>query len=325
MFLSIISTLLEILSLGLVFPLISILVDKNVDKLDLGFLKFEFNEFNNFEFLILITVFFVFLIKFLFFLFYIFYQTKNTYNVSNNISKNLFQKYLFYDYLFFLKKNSSELVRNVVMEPDNFIKKVYTTLLQIIMDILILIGIFLLLFWIDPYSSSIVFLVFGSVGLIYFFFFKKKISKIGYDHLKYSKLKLKSSQETFLGIKTIKTYLKEILFFDIFKDYYERSANLIRIQSIIQQIPRHLFELIAISSVIFTLVILIDQKKDFSRVFPLLALYGAATFRILPAINRLVVNNVQLRAGVASQNNLYAELNSFQNKIVAYPVTKNKF
>ena len=101
---NIISTLLEILSLGLVFPLISILVDKKVDKLDLGFLKFEFNEFNNFEFLILISVFFVFLIKFLFFLFYIFYQTKNTYNVSNNISKNLFQKYLFYDYLFFLKK-----------------------------------------------------------------------------------------------------------------------------------------------------------------------------------------------------------------------------
>ena len=201
---------------------------------------------------------------------------------------------------FFSKKSSSELVRNVVMEPDNFIKKVYTTLLQIIMDILILIGIFLLLFWIDPYSSSIVFLVFGSVGLIYFFFFKKKISKIGYDHLKYSKLKLKSSQETFLGIKTIKTYLKEILFFDIFKDYYERSANLIRIQSIIQQIPRHLFELIAISSVIFTLVILIDQKKILAEFFHL-ALYGAATFRILPAINRLVVNNVQLRAGVASR------------------------
>ena len=40
----------------------------------------------------------------------------------------------------------------------------------------------------------------------------------------------------------------------------------------------------------------------------------------MPAINRLY--NVQLRAGVASPNNLYAEPNSFQNKIVAYPVTK---
>ena len=91
----------------------------------------------------------------------IIYQTKNTYDISNSISKNLLQKYLSNDYSFFLKKNSSELVRNIVMEPENFVKKIYTTLLQIIMDIIILVGILLVLLWINPYSTLVVTLIFG--------------------------------------------------------------------------------------------------------------------------------------------------------------------
>ena len=181
-------------------------------------------------------------------LFYTWYQANFIASTATSISQNLFSKYLFSEYSFYFKKDVPGLMRNVLAEANSFIKKVFIPYLQILMDSLILIGILFLIFIVDYQSSSILVIVYGTLGITYFIIFKKKMHYIGKQQLYFDKLRIKSSQEAFFGIKTIKAFLKEKNFITNFYENYKKVADLSKSQNIVQQIPRYATELITITS-----------------------------------------------------------------------------
>ena len=128
------------------------------------------------------------------------------------------------------------------------------------MDILILSGILLLIFLVDYKSSSILVLIYSSFGVIYFLLVKKKLYSIGKQQLQFDQIRIKNSQEAFLGIKTIKIFLKEKNFIDKYVYFYRKVANLSKSQSIIQQIPKHIIELLTIISFVTICILLMKNS-----------------------------------------------------------------
>ena len=90
--------LLEILSISILVPLVSILTLGIETVKDSFFQKFYFNEFTNLILLnvynFIFFVFAVFILKNIFFLYVTYYQLKYFENQNKNLSNNLFNSYL---------------------------------------------------------------------------------------------------------------------------------------------------------------------------------------------------------------------------------------
>lgn len=319
--LSILGALFEVVGIGLVFPAITLITSQDGNFYGYNFrelfLSTPFSDDINFTEFVFICLFFIFFIKFCFFLFLTWYQATFIEKMSTSISKRLFKNYILADYSFYFGKNSEELMRNVISESGIYIKKIFIPTIQTIMDALILTGILILLFLVDVFSSAILISIYLIFVITYIFSIKKKLIQIGSQQLEFDKLKIKSSQEAFFGIKTIKIFLKESEFINRYIFNYKKIAYLSKITSFIQQIPKYSIELLTIFSFIILSLILLRSNNNFVDIVPTLALFMAAAFRLVPSINRITTNNQLIKTGIATQNNLYKELkiHNYQDNI----------
>ena len=307
---------LEVVGIGAVLPAVSLITDT-----DRSFFGFDFYDlyqnslfvsYLDFDATVLFFLFLIFFIKFIFFLFLSWYQLNFVADFSVQLSRSLFQKYLYSNYSLFFTKNSSEFMRNVINEGNGFIKKVFIPIVQTFMDVLILLGIVFLIFSVDVKSSMILLLIYGTFVILYISIIKKKLFKIGQEQLIHSRLKMKSSQESFQGIKTLKIFLREKNFIDRYVYHFWRDANFSKIIGFIQVVPKYSIEIITVSSFIFLCLFMLKDGVKFIDIVPTLALYVTAATRIIPSVARLTNNNQMIKTGTAGLNNLYNEFKNLE-------------
>ena len=114
------------LGIGLLLPILALLTDSGTNSL--YFEKFMnlfpiIKNLNKDEliFVSLISIFIVYLFKTVFLSFVTWYQSLFIFNLNSNISKKLFKSYLYQDYVFHLRTNSSKLIQNINNEVSNFV------------------------------------------------------------------------------------------------------------------------------------------------------------------------------------------------------------
>jgi ATP-binding cassette, subfamily B, bacterial PglK len=114
------------------------------------------------------------------------YAVKNFYLLALNYIQNrfivdrqhqlgtrLFRSYLYSPYQFHLKHNSSELLRNVKLTA-NVVGSIGMPLILCIIEFMVVIGIFLFLLWVDPFSAVVATLGLGIFLGVYFIFIRKR-------------------------------------------------------------------------------------------------------------------------------------------------------
>ena len=132
-FLILLSSFLETLSIGLVIPLISRLKNDNSDTFLGSFFDNFFSSFKEIKFfdftgesniILLIISFFVVIITFktILLIYIAYFRGKFKYHLINNVSNKIFSNYLKKPYNFFLRENSSVLIRNCTSEVDLLVK-----------------------------------------------------------------------------------------------------------------------------------------------------------------------------------------------------------
>ena len=307
----IMGVLLELISLGMVFPITGTLFSSEVKLLNFDFLPYfqKLSDLLNQDLILVVLgiLFVIFFIKSLFFLYILWFQNTFSEKISNLMSSNLFKKYLIADYQIHLKKNSSELIRNVSGEVQVFIKQVLIPILVLTMDILIFIGIIFLVISIEAKASIYLLFTYFIFGFLYIISIKKKLYKLGLERQLHDGMRIKSSINAFHGIKTVKIFNKEIEFLNNFM-FHTKSLNRIsKIVGIILQIPKQIIELITVCSFIFLTIFLLKDVSNVTNIMPQLALFVASAFRLIPCINRFIYNYQLIRTGYPCINKLYDE------------------
>jgi ATP-binding cassette, subfamily B, bacterial PglK len=289
LFLVIIGTFLEMLSMSIIFPVIQLVLNENFIN-EYSFLKKNFHLTQNsliiYTLILLIIIFFI---KNIFLTFVIIYKAKFIELLRNKLSKKLHLKYLGKDYSFFINTHTSELIRNLYQEVPKIIKGI-DGILVLITEVLVLIGISVILLYVSPVSTSIIIASTLIILLIYGFVTKKKVHDMGRkDQILFSML-LKETQQGYGNFKEILIYqLKDIFMYqykNILIDYCRNN----RILSIYQQFPRILFEQMGISLIIGVSIFIFFQEPDKAKAIGIISLYAYAFFRLLPSITKLIVN-----------------------------------
>ena len=210
-FFIILNSLLEIISISALLPVIELVSQNKIS---------DINKFNNFFFekinlgnnplvaLSLIAL-AVIILKNLIFILINFWQISFINKVQFSISKKLISNYFGKDYNFFLKKNSSELIRNFTTETNNIVKGL-GNFFSIVVEILLLIILVIYLVLINPKITIILFLILSLIILILNFLTYSKIKKWSYIRADLAAGYLKILIQTFSSIKEIFVFKKEL-------------------------------------------------------------------------------------------------------------------
>ena len=291
-FLIIIGTLLEMLSIGIIFPIIQLVLNDNFanDYPSLFALKSNFNlNQNQFTNYILSFLIIVFLIKNIFLLLIIIYKAKFIETLRKKVSKKLHLKYLDQNYDFFINSNTSELIRNLYQEVPKTIRGI-DSIIILFTEAFVLIGISVILFYISPLSTTLVVTVTLIFCLTYLFLTKKKIFDLGVnDQILYSSL-LKESQQGYGNFKEILIYQLKDVFLYQFTKFLTKYCRNGRILSIYQQFPRILFEQIGIFLIVGVAIFIFFIEPSKVKAVGIISIYAYAFFRLLPSINKIIAN-----------------------------------
>jgi len=188
---------------------------------------------------------------------------------------------------FYYKKNSSELVRNTLLECKNyghFIQIIF----KLFVEIMLVIFLLILVFYIEPaktlmLSSSIAILIF-----IYYILTKKRIYKLGRDRLKASGEQIKILNESFSGIKDIKLKSSENFFLNLYERITKKFIYSAYKQQWIIEAPRVIFEFIFLFILLTSLLIYMNYNDNISALIPVLGLYVITAYRLIPSVIRIL-------------------------------------
>ena len=284
-----INAVVEMVGLGLILPLATTFIDPSFHYKIKNFFDIEFIESLNekqITLILIIGVIFIYSIKHIFLLFFIFWKFSFTYALQRDLTNNLLKKYLKKNYSYFINKNSSELLRNI--NNVEVIGSLIDQFLIVISEILLLIAITLLLLFIDPLSTCLIFFVFTFIGLIFFQFSRSKTKAWGEQRQHYMQVKIKIIQEILVSIKDIILLNKKNFFNKYFNENNHIYSRVGRNFEVIVNLPRIILEFIAIILICgacLYLVLLLDNPL---MIIPKIAIFAASGLRIMPSVSRLL-------------------------------------
>jgi ABC-type multidrug transport system fused ATPase/permease subunit len=316
--LMILSAFLEVLSVTSIIPILTIITE--IDILDNPYLSSVIKflpqyMLNNIMLIIFIIFFLIFIIKNIFQAFYSWYEAYVVNKLKTNLAKKLYYFYLKQPYVFHLKNNSALLIRNLTTEVDGA-KSLIHALVHIFADIIILVFIVALIFYIEPLGALIAFTILLVTSLAYYKVTKKYIGLWGKERQYHEGMKIKNIQQGLGSIKDILIYDVSSFFNGAFNYDNSRSNNAQRNIEVVQTWPKLWLEIVLISIFVVLIMFMISQNKSLNEMIVTLGVYGAAGYRIMPLISKLTTNTQAIKYFLPSLNLLNEQMISLKDNIL---------
>lgn len=283
-------SILEMMSIGIIIPVLGALLDTGNDKLNFIKENIDFTKkFSNNDYIIfLICVFiFIFAIKNIFILFQNYIQVYFIKKLTLLIQYKMIHSYSKKNILFFKNTNSSEILRDFQSELIIFTNVVINKFFIILSELFVLVGIIGLVFYIEPKISFVMVIFFLSISLIYYITIQKKLNKYGIDRHFYSKETLKVLSELINLFPQIKLLDKKDFFFSRVSDSFSKVIVSITKKSFYVPILRLLIEFSLVLFIGSLIIFLVINQKNLNEIITFVGILAAAAFRLLPSIIRL--------------------------------------
>ena len=289
-FLILLNVFLEMIGIGLIFPILGFLVS---DKFLLEYSQylnilsplFEINQ-NNLIIFFSIALIFVFLIKNLITLYLSYYKYKFTYGLLNYFSEKMYFKYIKKDSLYFLENNSSIPIRNI----DNI--GIFTESLNqfvfILIDVIFFVSILTLLFYINFINTMFLLITIFVALYIFRLLTKKKLIDLGTQRQFFLQKKIQNVIETMNAIKEIKIFFREVFFLKKFKNYLEKYSKTSRIFETYQSSPKLMLEVLGVFSLASILIINTILNYELDLIVSTIAIFGISAIKLLPSLSRML-------------------------------------
>lgn len=323
-FMLIVATGLEVLSVGIVLPVLLLLFNVQVDTkvLNIGagligkgrqFIGADPQDMVLIGFMILVVA---YAIKALFLSFISFRQSNFTFLVQTRLSDKLFSKYLQMPYADFIQCNSAIMISNITNEIKHFTNNAIFIGLSLIAELLVLIALSIFIFSIEPFGSFIAFIFLSSIVFGFRFLTSKRISRWGKERQLADAHRMATVQQSLHGIKELRVFNKEDYAFNLFRQFDHKAADSLRKEQSLKQLPRIWLEFAAIAGIIMVAFFMMGSGMERGMIVGKLGVFAAVAFRLLPTMTRILTGLQSIRFGIPAIDILYDEL---MKKELVYP------
>jgi len=326
-FISLFISFLEMLSLGLLIPIIALILDENfIDQLKKNFNFFDLNLFSHdyLTYLLFIIIFLVFLFKFIINCIFIIYKNKFTFSIRDGLIEKMYKNLLIKKDNYISQNHSSKIITTTTGQVDEFAISVLDKSIEFFSDLILIISLFLVVLYVQTKVSLISLSLFIVFFITHRVLIKDRASAWGKERFNSDLNIQKFVSETFNSLREIKIYLKQKYFINNIQNLIKKNSKFSKRQMISIDFPRHFIEISVIIIFLFSISFM-KFKSQISNI-DLITYFGvlaAAFFKMLPATNRILNNLQRISFATPSINSLYNELHSYKNIIYDFPLKNN--
>ena len=288
-FLSFIAMILETMSIGLIIPFMQTFINEEVNQYLINFLNF-FNIYPeskyNLIFILISILALVYTLKAFFLTFVSYAQIKLFADTRISLSNKLYDIYLNKPYSFHLNNNSSKLIRNI--NEIDLVVHIFKSLVLLVNETIVFLGISIFVILYEPIGSLMVILFLGFFGYLFFKKVQIKAEAWGKTRQVHAGFSLKYLQEGFGSIKDLKILQRSN---ELVKNFTTNNKilKLCEIkQNFVDTLPKLWLEWLVVLGFILLIFVTIFQGKELSYIVPLLGLFAAAAFRLMPSLTRIM-------------------------------------
>ena len=303
-FFSILQTILEMIGIAAAIPFVTFLL-RPESLSEFGFISnlISLDKIIITDRLVIIfcvAFFLIFLIKNLI----IIIANKLTYNFifsfRTNLFKNLMNKILHQDYIFFVKKGISQIFNTTLNEVNMYSLNVVKPLIILISEILISLGILLLIILTGNFKGLMfIFPIIIIVSII--------LKKINQSIKNWSVIRIEENEKIINYNLNLINGIKEILIFGKVNDLVNKFDNSLKSlkdvdikHNVVTAYPKVLLEQAVILIFILIILILNYLRTPNDNIIIILSFYFVAAYRLVPSINKIFVSYQSIKFGKPS-------------------------
>ena len=293
---------IDLLSLGLISPYVTIILDiDNFELSSLPVLNYFINiNKENIIFIFSVLLIFIFLVKSILSIFIRWMITRFAYEQYAVIQVNLMKAYQNMNFEEFISRNNSEYIRNIRELSAECIGAI-EAFLRLMSELIILFTIAIFLTWLNFKMVLFLFLMILPVFLVYELLLKPINTKLGKNKVDASKELFKTVDAGINAFKEIKVLSKEKFFLNEIRKIASKIKSFELKSSLIKDSPRYVFEFAIIAPTLLIVMILsFDKNYNIIEVLPTLAIFFLAAIRILPSIAVIVNSQGRLSFSIPS-------------------------
>ncbi len=290
---------LEVISTGAMFPLIAALVDSQEFGRNAVLLRLrEFVNPPTYEFFIVVLVgvfLCIILVKACVVLWGYRVQFRLIYDIQRHLSSRVLRIYALEPFAAHMRRNPADLIKNIQTEIPALANGVITPAIQALSELVIAVAIVALLLLVSPVLTTLL-----CVTLLFTFVLLYRFARHSND--RFGAQRSIAVSEMFRTANTLLSGLKELRVLDRANNLlglYDRAAERYGVANayimLLAQIPRLAFESIAFATFATVIVYAMATTGEIKTTLPLVALYAAAAYRLMPSFNRIAIAALQLR------------------------------
>lgn len=221
--------------------------------------------------------------------------------IGANLSTRMFKHYITLPFSFHLKTNSSELASKLIVESNRMTHSVVLQLLYLNSKIaLILLMILTILITVPIIAIVSTFLFFGCYVAMYRFA-SNRLNRNGEVISVESRSRMQTINEGFGGIKDVLIYGLQKNFINKYarstENYYASWSS----NQVLSLLPRYAIEFAAYATMISAvLFLLFSFDNNLSKLLPVIAVFGLASMKLLPAFQQCYFSVSAMRANINS-------------------------
>jgi ABC-type multidrug transport system fused ATPase/permease subunit len=302
----------ETLSIGLIMPMISVLMTKEVKSYSYLFPPGISSWLFSYSSLQLIIAFLFFMtgiyaLKALFLSFLARYQTNFAYSIQARVSKQLLTAYLGQPYYFHLQKNSAQLIFNATSLP-NYLASAILHGASLLTEAILILFICLLLLKVEFTGTLVAISLLAIFGYGLHKMTGKNADIWGKMYAYHEGMRIQKIQQALGGVKEVLILGRTDSLIDSYEMNNKESHKFAAFQVIAQSVSRLILEAVAIIGIMGLIALMLVSGKSTTSVIASIGLFAAAAFRLMPSANRVMQALQALRYHSSHISDLHKEL-----------------
>jgi len=314
---SLISSIIEASSLALLFLLFKIVVSPETiaGSHVLSDLRDVFGPDGNKSFLVAYcgVLALLFLVKSGLLLFGAWLRPHIEWRVRHQLSARAFEGYLRSPYIEIARRNSSELVNNITTGVGQV---AYSAIgiADLMSESLLIIIVNATLLYLQPAVTLIAIATFGLASLLYARLAQQRSRAWGRRSMEASAQVLAALSEPLAGVKQVKTSGVEAFFLHGFRRALTALGRVSWRNTMLIQALRPVLELLVALGLLSAIVYLLLSDQPLTDIIPIVALFGAAAYRLLPSVVRINQSLQALQFARPAIAALHLDLSRFRER-----------
>lgn len=307
-----VSSCLEVVGIGLIFAFMNVILDPNLIQenqyLQMAYHQFGFSENASFIFAAGIFLTLLLVAKNLIAFGILWASAHFAVGKIHTLSTYLLKTYVYQPYQILMQKNSSELQRNILDETQYMVMNILFPMFLLFAEVATICLIAGFLFWQYPITTMVLLGVFCFTYGIYFFFVRRLLERLGHKRFKANKERFQYASEAFGGIEALTVSGHQDYFVNRYSQVAKVFASGMAWSQIMNHSPRLIMEIFGFVTIMGLILYHLAAGTEMVHVIPILVLYAAAGYRLMPAFSRVTTACTQMRFHKRAFEVLYPDL-----------------